>query len=496
MARTTGLSASVESLEALASRLDDLALPEGEPGESAVRQRDQAVRTIRSYVMPRLLDPATPLTVVFAGPTGAGKSTLLNSVAGAELTATGPLRPTTRSPVVFASADRADSYLSIGGVECEVVRGRLPILAEMTLVDTPDIDSTSVGHRSMAEALIDNADLVVFVSSALRYADRVPWEVLRRARSRGAPVICVLNRIRANSDGSLNDYRSLLRTEGLGDEVLAIGEHHLADGAYSVPPGSVRDLRKQLVSQVEAHRSAASETLQRVLSATCSQALEVIETAGAASTRRDSAEIRVAERIRLNDGPFLDEFSPGGLPADEVGALLGLSPRRVRRWARRSFPPGEVVARERLRFTEALIASQEVKLRRIPGPYGHSEGFSHSDYEVLRFAVERWLLTPIDLPEPIRGVDGELVELLVRIGAVVGSTWPDDMTEVLAPKVYLSEVAPLVADSLRKQLDPVYERARKRAIGSALEASSSAEEIDLTRAAVSEVFARVSFANA
>jgi hypothetical protein len=154
------------------------------------------------------------------------------------------------------------------------------------------------------------------------------------------------------------------------------------------------------------------------------------------------------------------------------------------------------VARERLRFTEALIASQEVKLRRIPGPYGHSEGFSHSDYEVLRFAVERWLLTPIDLPEPIRGVDGELVELLVRIGAVVGSTWPDDMTEVLAPKVYLSEVAPLVADSLGKQLDPVYERARKRAIGSALEASSSAEEIDLTRAAVSEVFARVSFANA
>ncbi len=496
MAGTTALNASVESLEALASRLDHLALPEGEPGELAVRQRDQAVRTIRSYVIPRLQDPATPLTVVFAGPTGAGKSTMLNSVAGAELTATGPLRPTTRSPVVFASADRADSYLSIGGVACEVVRGRLPILAQMTLVDTPDIDSTSVEHRWMAEALIDNADLVVFVSSALRYADRVPWEVLRRARSRGAPVICVLNRIRPDSDGSFNDYRSLLRAEGLGGEILAIGEHHLADGAYAVPSGSVRDLRKKLVSQVEAHRSAASETLQQVLSATCSQALEVIETARAISTQQGSAEIRAADRIRLNEGPFLYEYSPGGLPADEVGALVGLSPRRVRRWARRSSPRGDAVAGERLRLTEALIASQELKLRRIPDTHGQSQRFPDSDYEILRFAIERWLRTPIDMPEPIRGIDGDLVDLLVRISAVAGSTWPNDMTAVLAPKVDLSELAPLVADSLRKELDLVYVRARRRALGSALEESSSLEEIDLTQAAVSEVFARVSFANA
>jgi hypothetical protein len=155
-----------------------------------------------------------------------------------------------------------------------------------------------------------------------------------------------------------------------------------------------------------------------------------------------------------------------------------------------------VVARERLRLTEALIASQEAKLRRISGPHRQAQRFSDSDYEILRFAIERWLFAPIDLPEPVRGVDGELVDLLVRIGAVAGSTWPDDMTEVLAPKVDLSEVAPLVVDSLRKELEPVYERARKRAIGSALEASSSLEEIDLTRAAVSEVFARVSFANA
>ena len=43
----------------------------------------------------------------------------------------------------------------------------------------------------MAETMIDNADIVVYVSSALRYADLVPWEVLRRAHSRGVPVIQV-----------------------------------------------------------------------------------------------------------------------------------------------------------------------------------------------------------------------------------------------------------------------------------------------------------------
>ena len=146
--------------------------------------RDRLVRAIRSYLMPRIESPAAPLLVVFAGSTGAGKSTLLNSLTGIDVSETGALRPTTREPVVL-SAD-PDRYQMVGGVECVTVGGAAPILESLAFADTPDIDSTAARHREVAEIMIDHADIVVFVSSASRYGDLVPWEVIRRARSRGA----------------------------------------------------------------------------------------------------------------------------------------------------------------------------------------------------------------------------------------------------------------------------------------------------------------------
>ena len=221
-------------LARLASSLEMLTISDTDGGRLE-GTRDWIVRTIHGYLIPRIEHPAMPMTVVFAGPTGVGKSTLLNSVAGGEHSIAGPLRPTTRSPLVLAHDAHASGYGTIGGVECQVVTGRAPILEELTLVDTPDIDSTSIEHRAIAETMIDNADVVVYVTSAARYADLVPWEVLRRAHAKGVPVINVLNRIRSTTSGALADYSSRLRTEGLVAPVVAVHEHHMARGAQSVP---------------------------------------------------------------------------------------------------------------------------------------------------------------------------------------------------------------------------------------------------------------------
>ena len=168
-------------LEYLASSLETLPIADIPENGRLIARRDWIIRTIRDYLLPRMGDHTAPLIVVFAGPTGAGKSTLLNSVTGAAHTLAGPLRPTTKDPLVLSSETRAGEYRHIGGVVCDVVTGRAPILEELILVDTPDIDSTAVEHRAMAETMIDNADVVVYVSSALRYADLVPWEVLRQS---------------------------------------------------------------------------------------------------------------------------------------------------------------------------------------------------------------------------------------------------------------------------------------------------------------------------
>ena len=316
---------SAEALESLVASVADLTLP-----ESAEPVREQALRHFRSYLIPGLTDPERPLTVVFAGPTGAGKSTLLNSIAGERLTETGSLRPTTRSPVVFTAEDRVRDLIDPAEFHCEVVLGTSPILKELTLVDTPDIDSTSTDHRLMAEVMVDVADIVVFVSSALRYADRVPWEVLRRARARDAPVITVLNRIRPDASGAVADYRRLLENEGLSGDTVAIGEHHLQAKAFSIPSGSVRDLRKRLVGQIEARRASAMGTWRRVLASACSQTAELIDAVGASG--KPFVIVLIASKPLVlpesasRAGAIIECFNPGmrgGQALAEV--LMGLA---------------------------------------------------------------------------------------------------------------------------------------------------------------------------
>ncbi|HZD22448.1 MAG TPA: GTPase, partial [Acidimicrobiia bacterium] len=102
------LSGIADDLNRLAHALGDLSM--GQHLSSQGLERDRLVRTIQHYLIPRAIDPTTPLTVVFAGPTGAGKSTLINSLTGLNVSVAGPLRPTTTNPLVLASADRVHDF--------------------------------------------------------------------------------------------------------------------------------------------------------------------------------------------------------------------------------------------------------------------------------------------------------------------------------------------------------------------------------------------------
>jgi energy-coupling factor transporter ATP-binding protein EcfA2 len=267
------------------------------------------------------------MTVVVAGPTGSGKSTVVNSLAGADVSPTGALRPTTKRPVVLASSRRVADYQIVGGVPCDTYSLEVPITENMVLVDTPDIDSTSTRHRAMAEVIIDNADVVVFVTSALRYADDVPWQILRRARSRGAPVIHVLNRVQSASAGSVVDFRSRLSVAGMDDDLVTISEHHLPEGARRVPSVAVRPLHDRLAALTDNREVFATEVFRRVLSATLAQIIELTDTM-----------VRIRDEIDV----FEDDMSHGlreRLPGLELGGIAGdllpTPPERKSRWARR-----------------------------------------------------------------------------------------------------------------------------------------------------------------
>ncbi|HMO10370.1 MAG TPA: hypothetical protein PKB06_02435, partial [Actinotalea sp.] len=65
----------------------------------------------------------------------------------------------------------------------------------IALVDAPDLDSLVAENREQAGRLMDAADLWVFVTTAARYGDAVPWQVLDTAAERTVAMAVVLNRV-------------------------------------------------------------------------------------------------------------------------------------------------------------------------------------------------------------------------------------------------------------------------------------------------------------
>jgi len=193
---TAELVEQCDRLAALAGQR--LALPTANPAAEA-RAR-QLHDHLGGFIRPRLADIDAPLLVLLLGPTGAGKSSLLNTIAGAEVSEAGVLRPTTKDAVLYASESDSERILASGRLGA-IAKTRIRLATApassdgVAVIDAPDIDSVERDNRELADVLVEVSDLCVFVTTATRYADLVPWEVLRRVRERGLPLVVVLNRV-------------------------------------------------------------------------------------------------------------------------------------------------------------------------------------------------------------------------------------------------------------------------------------------------------------
>jgi len=490
-------------LSRLATSLETLTIDDVSDGGWLRDRRDWIVRTIRGYIIPRIEDPTGPMTAVFAGPTGAGKSTLLNSVVGSDHSVAGPLRPTTRSPLVLASEAHAGGYATIGGVRCQVVTGRAPILEELTLVDTPDIDSTSIEHRAIAETMIDNADVVVYVTSAVRYADLVPWEVLRRAHSRGVPVVHVLNRIRSSASGALVDYSSRLQAEGLVSRVVAVHEHHMPRGAQAVPLIAIQELRDRLVDVVRARRAGSADSVQSVLDAMLVEAGDVIDgvnetatvTIDLTSQVRNELVVdvdRIASRLRSNPGGSL-----------ELGPLLGLASRklRTRGMVRRRLPPALAVARSHTLVDASLVSAVDTDIRMQLGGgsvirLDEQAKVPSETHTAVGAAVDAWHQDLDDMPMVRAAVQPALASLLLARFCVEQDPQTEAALGVLKGPGHLADSAEYALQRLALHLVPVYTSVEYQMTSRLGMVVSADDAIYRARVSLSAVIARSSFAYA
>ncbi len=267
------------ALVRLRGALQEVRLPLELPSAPDQRQsRGEMVDQLEDYVIPRLMTIDAPLLTVVGGSTGAGKSTLVNSLVGTRVTQPGVLRPTTRSPVLVHNPSDAEWFgqdrllpelervsRSTNDPEALQLVPSETVPAGLAILDAPDIDSVEERNRTLAAQLLAAADLWLFVTSAARYADQVPWEFLRKAAERSAAVAIVLDRTPPEAVETVSTHLArMLASRGLKDSPLfTVTEGGVTEDGL-LAPESVADIRAWLDS-LAADSGARSAVVRQTL---------------------------------------------------------------------------------------------------------------------------------------------------------------------------------------------------------------------------------------
>ncbi len=274
---------TLEAITALRAQLEASVLALDLPtGEEARRERIELIDQIDDYLLPRLRRADAPLLAVLGGSTGAGKSTIANSIVGEAVTLAGVLRPTTRAPVlvchptdlswfentdgVLAGLPRSTGATAVGNVGLRLAPSEA-LSPGLAILDAPDIDSVEVANHDLAAQLLGAADLWIFVTTAARYADAVPWEYLGLAQERSAALAIVINRIpRESVDEVKHHFQSMLAERGLaGTSVFAIAEGELVEDRIGTELDPVRQWISSLASDAGERQALVRSTLDGAL---------------------------------------------------------------------------------------------------------------------------------------------------------------------------------------------------------------------------------------
>jgi energy-coupling factor transporter ATP-binding protein EcfA2 len=283
----------------LRAALVDTRLPfEGVSADQARKTRREMVDQLEDYVLPRLLQIDAPLLTVVGGSTGAGKSTLTNTLVGEGVSETGVLRPTTRSPVLvhnpadapwFDQSRLLPDMARTTGARADP--GTLQLVATerlapgLAILDAPDIDSVDQANRLLATQLLGAADLWLFVTSAARYADQVPWEYLKSAAERSTAVAIVLDRTARHSVREVSSHLArMLSVRGLGDSPLFTVPESTVDENGLLPARTVeaiRDWLDELAADSAARHAIVHQTLDGAIKSLSHRTREVADESSA-----------------------------------------------------------------------------------------------------------------------------------------------------------------------------------------------------------------------
>ncbi|MGV9210554.1 ABC transporter [Micromonospora sp. RB23] len=333
---TSGDDSLPGALSGLRAAIGATRYPLALPSAGSARQAAGALTDqLDDYLLPRLARLDAPLLVVVGGSTGAGKSTLVNSLVKARVSAAGVLRPTTRSPVLVCNPADA-TWFRQGDLLPGLTRTTEPsddprslhlvtapaLPPGLAFLDAPDIDSVVDANRALASQLLAAADLWLFVTTAARYADAVPWELLRSARARGAVIAMVLDRVPAEASEEIAAHLAeMLAAQDLDRAPLFVLPETWVDGQGLLPEGVTAPLAEwfaRLAADADARAAVVRQTLDGALAALHPAVEELADAADEQVTAADALDERVRAAYRAAERTVEQGLRDGRLLRGEV----------------------------------------------------------------------------------------------------------------------------------------------------------------------------------
>ncbi|MBD8868888.1 ABC transporter [Nocardioides sp. MJB4] len=376
------------ALVRLRSSLQEAPLPLDVPDAEAHRvTRTEMIDQLEDYVIPRLTTIEAPLLTVVGGSTGAGKSTLVNSLVGTRVTEPGVLRPTTRSPVLVHHPDDAhwfgqDRILpdlerttrATGDPSALQLVAARTVPQGLAILDAPDVDSVEERNRTLAGQLLAAADLWLFVTSAARYADQVPWDFLKQAAERSTAVAIVLDRTPPEAVETVSTHLArMLSSRGLKDSPLFAVLEGTVDEDGLLPAAAVADVSGwlgSLAADVDARAAVVRQTLEGAIRSIARRAHTVADAVGEQAAATDA--------LRADAVSVYDEAVEAVSRASADGTLLR----------------GEVLARwQEFVGTGELLRSLESRVGRVRDRIVNTVKGKPQQVERVTVAVESGLET-------------------------------------------------------------------------------------------------------
>jgi len=165
--------------EQITELIDVLARVDGLPEDHMEQARDALFHTNHPFLM------------VLVGPFSSGKSSVINALLGEEVMEVGPI-PTTDRIVILRHGE--DVQRSRTG-DIETIFHPSPLLDNLSLVDTPGLESVFRTHDEVTRRFLHRADVVLLVMIATQVLTASNLEYLQQLKSYGKRVVVVVNQV-------------------------------------------------------------------------------------------------------------------------------------------------------------------------------------------------------------------------------------------------------------------------------------------------------------